>query len=1216
MAKIVAAVAALGSVAALLVSPVSPAVPAAGADPVAGTVVINEIHYHPPEEGEEFLELHNPGGEPVDLGGACFTAGIGGCFPAGTALDPGAFVVAAESPTDYAAAFPSAPVPALAYTGSLSNGGETVAISSGSATVLDTVAYDDASPWPVTPDGEGPSLELVGPMADNASATSWRPSDPAPTPGASNSQLGLGTQPSIDGVVPGSLQADQAISFTAAIHDATSASLEVVIDFAAPITLPLLDDGAHGDGAAADGTYGATLAAQPAGTLLRYRVLASNGSGAASLPRDGAARPRFASLVARPAPTSELPLVDWYLDPDDYAHLVANKDSNGYVPAVVAVEGEVWDGAEVRVSGHTRDLRKLSFKFKMPKGEPLAGSFLAHPVDEFVLDGDLNDASGAVAPLASSIYADSNPSMGQIAKVHVEQNGVDFGLFTFTEEHDALWRARNGFDGPGDEQFEPEDIVGVLASDGSPAALADRYEKVDPDDGDFTHLYELVQAVDAAPTLARAAELRDLFDVPALVDFLATGAIVRHWDTTVHNYQLLRDGRTGRWRFIATDFDTTLTPGAGALFPYGPDVLLSALRTDPAFGEMYLRRLRTLADRYLGSGELDQRLEVMAATVAEDQAADVARWPRAIASAADGEALIAQYLAFRTTDLLATHRNEDEVPAAPTEGLPVGVVAARYAGDGSAALDFVVLENPSAVEAIDLTGWTLTGAGSSTLPPGTVIPAGATVTVPVDEVASAPARASGELVAGVLSSDGLDDGGGLLQVRDAAGALRGGAVLADLVPMVPPAATGLTVEASADQVETVARGGAGVGLTVAVTNHGPASAPSVALTGPGTSCGRSLGPIAVGSSVVVRCATEAGDASDRTYRFRATSGASSYASTRVEVRTLVHQTGYWSHTLPNAPALGAVELGDGGTLQLAVTLAPPTSTPGPTTPPVRWIVASAFEPGRGVPAQGAVVAPAPSISVPFVEGTPIQVAVAARNGGGTGARSALTPELTPRASPSWPYASTAAFVEGVFHDVDGRAPSATELAWYGAFVDGGGSRAAVIESRLAGGRWPSEVEPLVRLYGAYLGRPPDSSGLRYWVAQRAKGRTLTSISSVFAASPEFRRATGTLGDADFVRFVYRSVLGRDPDAGGLDYWMRRLAMGWTRGRTMTTFSESNEGRRRLAPVVGPTVVWFALLGAPPSASAAAPASEWLRSGGALLTVIESVRSSDAYGDSR
>ena len=1195
-----------------------PLAPDAAAEPAVGSVVINEVHYHPATDNEEFVELVNPGGTSVDLSGACFTAGISGCFPAGTVLPAGGFVVAAQQLAGYQAAFPAAPVPALVYGGSLSNSGETVTVSAAPAppepaVPLDTVAYTDAPPWPAAPDGDGPSLELADPLGDNLPSGAWRASDPAPTPGAVNSQYGAGPGPVIASIAPEPAAAGDPLEFTAAIEHATSASVEVTVGFAAPTVAPLVDDGAHGDGAAGDGLYGATVPGQPAGTLVRYRALAANAAGSAALPAEGSARPRLGFVVARPPVGSTIPVIDWYVKPSDYQQLLDHPLENTYVPAVVAVDGEVWDGAEVRVNGHARQAVKYSFKFKMPKGSPLDAGFLASPVDEFVIDGDLYDSSGVVAPLTSSVYADTNPLIAQMAKVHVEQNGSSFGLFTFAEEYDKLWRDRNGLDGAGDQQFQPEDVVGVFSDDKSAAAVGDRFEKVAPDDGDYTEVYALIRAIDSAPTPARVAALRDHFDVPALIEFLAVGAIVEHWDTMVHNYQLVRDGSTGRWKLVATDYDLTLTRQANDVLPHGPENLISAVRSDPVLSDLYLRRLRTLADKYFTGGVLKQRLNTMSAAVASEQAADLVRWPRGLESPAAGKARLQRYLDARQKELLTTNRTADGVPAAATPGLPVSIAAARYQGEGGDARDWVRLANPSPTEAVDLSGWRLEGAGTSTLPPGTVIPATGEITVPASAPASAVDRLPGSLVAGALTA-GLDDAGGELRVIDAAGTVRGSAVLSTLSPPDPVADTGLTVEASADQVETIAPGGRGVKLTVTVTNHGPGPASAVSLTGAGTTCGRSLGTIPASRTTLIRCTTTTATGPDRTLRFRAATGSKTTASNRVSIRTVDVHTSHWWQTLPNAPRVGTIALGDASTLRAPVSLAAPTAPAVAGQPPVRWLVASAFEANRAVATQGAVLSPGSAVSIPLTDGVPVRVALASRNGAGTGARSPLTPFITPRASTNWPFASASAQVEQIFHDVDGRAPTSDERTWVLAALASTDTPAHVINARLGTGRWPTEIEPLVRLYTAYLGRPPDKAGLAFWLAQRAKGRTLASISSSFAASAEFVRKTGSLNNTAFVRFVYTSVLGRQAEANGLAFWTNRMAAGTTRGSVMTSFSESNEGRTRLAPRTKPTLAWMALTGRPPTAAEAQPATDWMNAGGSFETVIDGVRSSSVYGD--
>ena len=66
-------------------------------------LVINEIFYHPPEDRRgEFIELHNRGGETIDLSGFRFDKGIDYTFEEGVELAPGGYLVVAEDPASLA----------------------------------------------------------------------------------------------------------------------------------------------------------------------------------------------------------------------------------------------------------------------------------------------------------------------------------------------------------------------------------------------------------------------------------------------------------------------------------------------------------------------------------------------------------------------------------------------------------------------------------------------------------------------------------------------------------------------------------------------------------------------------------------------------------------------------------------------------------------------------------------------------------------------------------------------------------------------------------------------------------------------------------------------------------------------------------------------------------------------------------------------------------
>ncbi|MCR8550912.1 DUF4214 domain-containing protein [Salipiger sp. P9] len=98
-----------------------------------------------------------------------------------------------------------------------------------------------------------------------------------------------------------------------------------------------------------------------------------------------------------------------------------------------------------------------------------------------------------------------------------------------------------------------------------------------------------------------------------------------------------------------------------------------------------------------------------------------------------------------------------------------------------------------------------------------------------------------------------------------------------------------------------------------------------------------------------------------------------------------------------------------------------------------------------------------------------------------------------------------------------------------------------------------------RLYQATLDRAPDQGGLLNWSAALTEGgRSLVSVAAGFTNSAEFRNTYGALDNAGFVTQLYRNVLEREPDAGGLANWVARLDGGMSRAQVVAGFSESAE----------------------------------------------------------
>ncbi len=144
------------------------------------SIIISEIHYNPStdlqgdDEEFEFVELLNNDEYRIDISGYQFTEGIEYTFPNGCNIDAGEYIIVAKNAQAYSGI--TARVFQLSD-GRLNDAGEELTLSNYQGTVIDHVHFDDRSPWPEEPDGEGPSLELKDPSLDNNLASSWRRSD-------------------------------------------------------------------------------------------------------------------------------------------------------------------------------------------------------------------------------------------------------------------------------------------------------------------------------------------------------------------------------------------------------------------------------------------------------------------------------------------------------------------------------------------------------------------------------------------------------------------------------------------------------------------------------------------------------------------------------------------------------------------------------------------------------------------------------------------------------------------------------------------------------------------------------------------------------------------------------------------------------------------------------------------------------------------------------
>ena len=721
-------------------------------------VVISEIMYHPSSDNDddEFLELHNTGPTIASVQGWCFD-GIDLCFPAGAALGSGQFFVIAGSATQFQTTYGFAPD--YVYEAKLSNSGERVALFDSLDQLVDEVAYTDLPPWPVTPDGLGPSLELVDPAQDNNTPRNWRASvDPSGhSAGRANSVTAPGLPPWISEpnhtIDP---QPGEAVIVTARVEDATTVELVYQLDFDGDLVLAMRDDGASNDGAPTDGIYGAAIPGQAAGTLVRYRIVATGATGSMTFPRGDDTTRYDGTAVADPALSSQLPIFQWYMDPADYQAAIDHRYTDETEPAVLYYGGVLYDNIQVRVRGQTaRSWPKKHWKFKFPQGhEFFAPDLVQNPADNFDMQSSYGDKSWMREYLAYKTFEDTSWVSHQVFHVRLQQNGQFYGLYIYLEDPDADWVIRNGLN----ENAARYKCFDYLGNPGSVGDLIGRYEKQSRLGEDYSDLFDLVYGINDLGGTAHRDFLFDNIDLPSTLNYIAVKSIIHDNDHVKKNYFVYRDTEgTGRWTMHPWDHDLTfgrnfnwggvlndviwadedVIAGRDNVSPSHPlfgdsehqkydhlwNRLIDKLLEDPDIRQMYYRRLRSLADELLAPGRYELAIQAAVPLIAAEAELDRQKWgwygenqPLDVAV----QILEDEYLAPRRTHLLNTHRVAGEIPEAQDPSAPILIHELMYNPGGGPDHEFVELYNPSTTESVDLSHWRVEGIGLI-IPPGTVL---------------------------------------------------------------------------------------------------------------------------------------------------------------------------------------------------------------------------------------------------------------------------------------------------------------------------------------------------------------------------------------------------------------------------------------------------------------------------------------------------------------
>ncbi|MGB0952645.1 MAG: CotH kinase family protein [Planctomycetota bacterium] len=702
------------------------------------------------EDGDssDWIEIHNPGPGALDLGGYCLSDDPNDLarwsFPSPTMLAAGDSLVVFASDKDRAVSGQE-----LHTDFKLSAGGEYLALTMPDGV---TVAHDYAPAFPQQYEDTSYGLRFqFGPSNQESYFT-------LPTPGTTN---GIGG--------PLILEADHSPQFPTDTDDVTvsvlidgatvavsSATLFARVEYGPEISISMADDGVAPDVVADDGVWTAMIpaAAASAGQMLRWRVQAQDAQsavGAAPLHFTSESAEYFGTVIQDPPAVSELPTIYWFLQNPSQA-----ETRNG-TRCSLWYNGEFYDNLFCRIrGGSTSSYPKKSYKFDFNPGEKFRWDPEVGRMEEINLNSTWSDKAYIRQHLSWEMYDRVGAPHSLSGMVHLRQNGAFRGMYNFVEQVDEDMLERLDMDPEGAlyKMYNP-----VTSSTSSVEKKTRTFEG-------NQDLQDLVNGVALSGT-ALDTFMFDNVDLPAVVSYLVATSIIHDNDHVQKNYYLYRDTEGDEeWMFLPWDKDLTwgrnYTLGGGVLndtiwahrdpqsHPLfgdqshpkidGPwNRFIDACYRDPRILAMYKRRLWSVMEQELQDPNtpqqerlIEQRMAILEQELAQDVALDVGAWgspswgsSRTFSQGLDQIRLT--YLPNRRVHFFQTHTQNGFLPGPPTT-TPTMLLGAMEPDPASGDDDeeWLELQNPTA-DAVDLSGWSLTGGIDFDFAPGTVVPAGESV---------------------------------------------------------------------------------------------------------------------------------------------------------------------------------------------------------------------------------------------------------------------------------------------------------------------------------------------------------------------------------------------------------------------------------------------------------------------------------------------------------
>ncbi len=577
------------------------------------SVVINEVGYHPPlaASAAEYIELHNKGGQPLNLFGWRLDKAVRFTFSS-VSIPSGGFLVISGNPSLVEGRHGITGVLGP-WTGKLADSADKIELKDALGNRVDVVHYADDGRWPPStagsgPDGHGPSIELVNPLGENNDGVAWLGSTGMGTPGAQNSRFAADPAPVIRSTAhtPAMPRSQEAVTITArVIDDRTVSSVRVFsrVDGATTFTqATMFDDGAHGDGPAGDGTYGASLVKRANGTIVQFYVEATdNTAHVRKLPANAPATVCLYQVDDRSYPFG-LPLYRAILRDADREDLeTRGVDSNVLLDGTFVRGKEVFYNVGLRYRGdNSRDFAVKAFRIDFPHDQPFEG--ITH-LNVNALDNHLADLAADFIRRADVPVFQTRPVAYTLNNAWQTKHG---GLYLRVEAVDDELLARVF---PGDDEgnlYHGRDPPGAGEADlkylgPDPASYVDFYEKkTNEAENDYSDVIALTNAFTNTPDQSFEAVMEGLLDVDEWLRFFAVETVLNNQDGAIatdtgEDYLIYHRLSDGKWLVLPWDQNENFQDPTAGIFRMGI-AGVRRLVLHPAFVGRYFQHVLSLLD--------------------------------------------------------------------------------------------------------------------------------------------------------------------------------------------------------------------------------------------------------------------------------------------------------------------------------------------------------------------------------------------------------------------------------------------------------------------------------------------------------------------------------------------------------------------------------------------------------------------------------------------